>query len=159
MRPQNPNGATTVAPKVGRASPRAKGSCAQHMPTASHPASIRRIFRQTEFICDRVSRVRVPWQTLFAAPQDTNIASYFIKGHTAVRRRLAAIPMDEIAISSVTEGELRYGVARLPDHARLKTIVEAFLIRVNVQPWTRRRRDAVARSAPGWKRAGLGWPI
>ena len=57
---------------------------------------------------------------------DTNIASYIIKGHTAVRRRLAAIPMDDIAISSVTEGELRYGVARLPDHARLKTIVEEF---------------------------------
>ena len=66
MRPQNPNGATTVAPKVGRASPRAKGSCAQHMPTASHPASIRQIFRQTEFIRDRVNRVGVPCQALGA---------------------------------------------------------------------------------------------
>ena len=80
---------------------------------------------------------------------DTNIASYIIKGQTAVRRRLAAIPMDDIAISSVTEGELRYGVARLPDHARLKTIVEEFLIRVNVQPW-----DSAARCY-GPLRAGL----
>ena len=81
---------------------------------------------------------------------DTNIASYIIKGHTAVRRRLAAIPMDEIAISSVTEGELRYGVARLPDHAGLKTIVEEFLIRVNVQPW-----DPAAARCYGPLRAGL----
>ena len=81
---------------------------------------------------------------------DTNIASYIIKGHAAVRRRLVAIPMDEIAISSVTEGELRYGVARLPDHARLKTIVEEFLIRANVQPW-----DPAAARCYGPLRAGL----
>jgi tRNA(fMet)-specific endonuclease VapC len=81
---------------------------------------------------------------------DTNIASYIIKGNAAVRRRLAAVPMDDIAISAVTEGELRYGVARLADNARLKTIVEAFLIRVNVQPW-----DAAAARCYGALRAGL----
>jgi tRNA(fMet)-specific endonuclease VapC len=81
---------------------------------------------------------------------DTNIASYIIKGDTAVRRRLAAVPMEDIAISSVTEGELRYGVARLPGNARLGTIVEAFLIRVNVQPW-----DSVAARCYGALRAGL----
>ena len=81
---------------------------------------------------------------------DTNIASYIIKGHTAVRRRLAEIPMDDIAISSVTEGELRYGVARLPDHAHLKTIVEEFLIRVNVRPW-----DSAAARCYGPLRAGM----
>jgi tRNA(fMet)-specific endonuclease VapC len=66
---------------------------------------------------------------------DTKIASYIIKGNIAVRRRLATVPMDEVGISSVTEGELRYGVATLPDNARLKAIVEAFLVRVNVHPW------------------------
>jgi len=46
---------------------------------------------------------------------DTNIASYIIKGrHPAVRQRLLAVPMHEVAISAVTEGELRFGVARLP---------------------------------------------
>src|ERR1017187_3172151 len=81
---------------------------------------------------------------------DTNIVSYIIKGHTAGRRRLAAIPMDDIAISSVTEGELRYGGARLPDHARSKTVVEEFLIRLNVQPW-----DSAAARCYGPLRAGL----
>jgi tRNA(fMet)-specific endonuclease VapC len=81
---------------------------------------------------------------------DTNIATYIIKGHLTVRRRLAALPMDAIAISSVTEGELRYGVANLPDNARLKTIVEAFLVRVMVQPW-----DSAAARRYGPLRAAL----
>ena len=57
---------------------------------------------------------------------DTNIVSYIIKGHTAVRRRLVGVPMYELAISAVTEGELRYGVARLPSAARLNTMVEEY---------------------------------
>jgi len=81
---------------------------------------------------------------------DTNIASYIIKGNIAVRRRLVTVPMDDVAISSVTEGELRYGVAKLPDNARLKTIVEAFLVRVNVRPW-----DSSAAQSYGPLRAGL----
>jgi len=81
---------------------------------------------------------------------DTNIASYIIKGNIAVRRRLLTVPMDEVGISSVTEAELRYGVARLPDNARLKTIVDAFLVRVNIQPW-----DSSAARCYGPLRAGL----
>ena len=42
---------------------------------------------------------------------DTNIASYVIKGtFPAARRRLVRHPMAEIAVSSVTEGELCYAV-------------------------------------------------
>jgi tRNA(fMet)-specific endonuclease VapC len=67
---------------------------------------------------------------------DTNTASYIIKGNIpAVRRRLVTIPMAQIAISAVTEGELRYGVARFPHATRLKTIVEEFLLRVAIHPW------------------------
>ena len=44
---------------------------------------------------------------------DTNTASYIIKGSIpAVERRLVKVPIAQIAISAVTEGELRYGVAR-----------------------------------------------
>jgi tRNA(fMet)-specific endonuclease VapC len=67
---------------------------------------------------------------------DTNTASYIIKGNfPVVRRRLARHPMREIAISSVTEGELRYGVARRPDAARLHAVVDEFLLRVEILPW------------------------
>jgi tRNA(fMet)-specific endonuclease VapC len=81
---------------------------------------------------------------------DTNIASCIIKGHPAVRRRLVAVPMYEIAISAVTEGELRYGAARLPADARLHTIVEDFLIRVAIHPW-----DSAAAQEYGRVRAAL----
>ena len=67
---------------------------------------------------------------------DTNIASYIIKGNIpAVRTHLIRVPIAHLAISAVTEGELRYGVARRPDATRLKEVVEAFLARVSVLPW------------------------
>ncbi|WP_147477807.1 PIN domain-containing protein, partial [Pseudomonas amygdali] len=44
---------------------------------------------------------------------DTNTASYVIKGHPPeVRERLAKQPMDSIVISTVTQAELLYGLAR-----------------------------------------------
>jgi tRNA(fMet)-specific endonuclease VapC len=67
---------------------------------------------------------------------DTNTASYIIKGNIpAVRRRLVKVPMAQIAVSAVTEGELRYGVARRVGATRLQTVVDEFLLRVTILPW------------------------
>jgi tRNA(fMet)-specific endonuclease VapC len=67
---------------------------------------------------------------------DTNMASYVIKGNVPnVRERLLKVPMAEVGISVVTEAELRYGIARRPDAARLRIAVEEFLVRVEVLPW------------------------
>src|SRR5216684_3908750 len=67
---------------------------------------------------------------------DTNIASYVIKGNFPhVRQRLLRVPMSEVGISVVTEAELRFGVARLPQAAKLGIAVEEFLLRVEVLPW------------------------
>src|SRR5215470_15958467 len=67
---------------------------------------------------------------------DTNIASYIIKGNIpAVRNRLLRVPMAQVFVSSVTEGELRYGVARRPGATKLRRIVEEFLLRVTILPW------------------------
>lgn len=86
---------------------------------------------------------------------DTNIASYIIKGNfPAVRRRLAAVPPYQIAISGVTEGELRYGVARLPDATRLKAIVEEFLTRVVIHPWDSAAAREYGRIRATLERAG-----
>ena len=85
---------------------------------------------------------------------DTNIVSYIIKGHPAVRRRLVGVPMYELAISAVTEGELRYGVARLPSAARLNTMVEEFLIRVAVHPWDSAAAQEYGRVRAALERAG-----
>jgi tRNA(fMet)-specific endonuclease VapC len=67
---------------------------------------------------------------------DTNTASYIIKGSVPqMRHRLVKVPMAQVAISVVTEAELRFGVARRPDATRLKIAVEEFLLRVESLPW------------------------
>ncbi len=82
---------------------------------------------------------------------DTNIASYVIKGNIpAVRRRIVQVPMAQLAISAVTEGELRYGAARRTDAARLRTIVDEFLLRMTILPW-----DSEAAQHYGQIRAAL----
>lgn len=67
---------------------------------------------------------------------DTNIASCIIKGNSpAVDRQLMTIAMAQIAISAVTEGELRFRVARLPHATRLHFLVEDFFLRVAILAW------------------------
>ena len=67
---------------------------------------------------------------------DTNIASCIIKGNSpAVDRHLVKVPMAELAISTVTEGELRFGAARFPHATRLHNTIEDFFLRVAVLPW------------------------
>jgi tRNA(fMet)-specific endonuclease VapC len=67
---------------------------------------------------------------------DTNIASCIVKGNNpAVDRHLMRIPMAQLAVSAVTEGELRFGAARLPHATRLHNLIEDFFVRVTVLPW------------------------
>jgi tRNA(fMet)-specific endonuclease VapC len=81
---------------------------------------------------------------------DTNMASYVIKGNIPrVRERLLKVPMAQVSISAVTEGELRFGVARRPEAVRLRIAVEEFLLRVQVLPWNSEaaRHYALVRAA------------
>lgn len=67
---------------------------------------------------------------------DTNTVSYLIKGNfPQVRERLLRVPISGVGISVVTEAELRFGVARLPHATKLASIVEEFLLRVEVLAW------------------------
>jgi tRNA(fMet)-specific endonuclease VapC len=67
---------------------------------------------------------------------DTNTASYVIKGNIpSVRVRLLRVPMAEVAISVVTEAELRFGAARRPEAKQLGVAVLEFLLRVESLPW------------------------
>src|ERR1019366_4502414 len=76
---------------------------------------------------------------------DTNIASCIIKGKSAaVDRYLVKVPMAQLAVSAVTEGELRFGAARLPQATRLHSLSEDFFLRVAVLPWD---SDAAQQSA------------
>jgi tRNA(fMet)-specific endonuclease VapC len=67
---------------------------------------------------------------------DTNIASHVIRGdRPEISRRLASLPMEEIAISAVTEGELLYGLAKRHYPVTLTERVRQFLLRVDVLAW------------------------
>jgi tRNA(fMet)-specific endonuclease VapC len=86
---------------------------------------------------------------------DTNTASYVIKGNfPRVRERLLKVPMAEVGISVVTEAELRFGMARLPEATRLKTVVEEFLLRVEVLPWNSEAARHYARIRATLEREG-----
>jgi tRNA(fMet)-specific endonuclease VapC len=82
---------------------------------------------------------------------DTNIASYALKGNSpAVDRHLSQVPISQLAISTVTEGELRFGGARLPQATRLRALIEDFFLRVAILPW-----DSAAAQHYGHLRAAL----
>ena len=67
---------------------------------------------------------------------DTNIASHIIRGdRPELGQKLASLPMEEIVISAVTEGELLFGLAKRHYPAGLTERVRQFLLRVDVLPW------------------------
>jgi tRNA(fMet)-specific endonuclease VapC len=81
---------------------------------------------------------------------DTNTASYAIKGNIPrVRERLHKVASADIAISAVTEAELRFGLAKYPEATRLRVVVEEFLRFVEIRPWDSEaaRHYAVVRAA------------
>lgn len=66
---------------------------------------------------------------------DTNTVSYLIRAHPAVSQRVVAVPMAALCMSSITEGELLFGLARRPQAERLHTVVRELLQRVDVLAW------------------------
>jgi tRNA(fMet)-specific endonuclease VapC len=70
---------------------------------------------------------------------DTNMVSYIARGRSVLARiRLNELKDNEIAcISAITEAEIRYGLAKRPEATALKTVMEVFLARLRVLPWSR----------------------
>ena len=66
---------------------------------------------------------------------DTNMVSQLVRGHPSVARRVAAVPMESLCISAITEGALLFGLARRPEAKRLALAVGEFLRRVDTLPW------------------------
>ncbi|MGE0007767.1 MAG: PIN domain-containing protein [Parvibaculaceae bacterium] len=68
---------------------------------------------------------------------DTNIASHVIKGdRTEIIARLVSLPMADIVVSSVTEGELLHGLAkRATIPGRYRNGSGDSFFRVDVLPW------------------------
>jgi len=68
---------------------------------------------------------------------DTNTLSYIAKGNSpSARARLQALsPGDAVCISSITEAEVRYGLARRPQARALHAAIEALLFKLRILPW------------------------
>jgi tRNA(fMet)-specific endonuclease VapC len=66
---------------------------------------------------------------------DTNTVNHLLREHPAVVRRVVGVPMAAICLSSITEGELLFGLARRPEAKRLHGAVRELLRRVDVLPW------------------------
>jgi len=83
---------------------------------------------------------------------DTNTVAYVLNGRSkAARRRLKGVGVDDrVAISAITEAEIRYGLEKKPEAARWKQAVEDFLAAVEILPW-----DSDAARAYGAMRAAM----
>ena len=66
---------------------------------------------------------------------DTNTVSHLLKKHPEVKKRIQSKSMSSICISSITEAELHFGLAKRPKAITLHQLVHEFLIRVNVLSW------------------------
>ena len=82
---------------------------------------------------------------------DTNIASFIVRGaNEALKTKLRACSIADICMSSITEGELLFGVARRPEAHAIKKAVRELLQLVQVLPW-----DSSVAGAYGVLRASL----
>jgi tRNA(fMet)-specific endonuclease VapC len=66
---------------------------------------------------------------------DTNTVSHIVRGRAPAMARLAKVPMANVCISVITEGEIRFGLAKRPQATRLHQIVHEFFQRVEIKPW------------------------
>jgi tRNA(fMet)-specific endonuclease VapC len=67
---------------------------------------------------------------------DTNMASFVIRGaNENIHKRLRATPLASTCISSITHGELLFGLAKKPEATALREAVASFLRHVEVMDW------------------------
>ena len=67
---------------------------------------------------------------------DTNTASYSLKpGYPGLRAKLDGRLPGQLAISAITEAELRFWIANRPQAANVRILVDAFLNRAQSMPW------------------------
>lgn len=90
---------------------------------------------------------------------DTNTVSYIIKGRSPTpRAKLANLNLGEIAcVSSITEAELQYGLAKSPKATTLRSAAEAFFTRIQVLAWG--RQEALTYGTLRAKQEATGKPL
>lgn len=67
---------------------------------------------------------------------DTNIASFYIKGKSALLdKKMAMVNPNELCISIITQAELYYGLEKVGYPVRLTNLVEKFLSQITILDW------------------------
>jgi tRNA(fMet)-specific endonuclease VapC len=68
---------------------------------------------------------------------DTNIVSFLMRRPSKpLRNHMRKVPASALAVSVITEAELRFGVAKSSNPKRHQDIVNAFLVGVSVFGWS-----------------------
>ena len=67
---------------------------------------------------------------------DTNTVSYLVRGHATAIGNLIRVSTSSCCVSSLTEGELRFGLARRSAATKLSAAIEELLLRLDILPWT-----------------------
>ncbi len=92
---------------------------------------------------------------------DTNTVSYMISGRSPAARQtyLDTEPHAAIALSAITEAEIRFGLERKPGALRLRSLCEEFFASIEILPWNSEVARAYARlrsaSSAGGKNLAL----
>ncbi len=67
---------------------------------------------------------------------DTNIVSYLLRNQFPIlQSRMEEAEPDALMVSSITEAEVFFGIAKKPGAARLERAAEEFFARSTVLPW------------------------
>ncbi len=66
---------------------------------------------------------------------DTNTVSHLLREHPAVSKRIVQEPMASLCISTITEAELLFGLAKRPEANRLHAAVSEFMHRIDALAW------------------------
>jgi tRNA(fMet)-specific endonuclease VapC len=88
---------------------------------------------------------------------DTNTLIYYFKGQGQVAKYLAAVPPQDIVISTIVLFELQVGIAKSPAPAKRTQQLQQLLSRVNLVPFDRDAALAAATIRAQLER--LGTPI
>jgi tRNA(fMet)-specific endonuclease VapC len=86
---------------------------------------------------------------------DTCVLSDFARGDASTLGHIREVPPDDLAISTITEMEIDYGLRLNPRMARrLKPVMDAFFGAVNLLPYDRAAAQATAEFRANLKRTG-----
>jgi len=86
---------------------------------------------------------------------DTNAVGVAVSGRSqALLRRLQSVPIEQLFISAISYGEIRYGLARRPEATQLRDATNKFFGGIEILSWTSKSADAYASLRSDMERMG-----